>query len=178
MKYIFLFFLTLSTTAWAKSPCISPKEAQMPNSADLQIPKSNYSVGICYLTEKVKKGVSDGYYKDLIVLKKAGTSIADSETKMSITVGRISDLVFEKATDRFIAVTYGAGEFCNGVVIFDTRLKKAAMQKGCSNNSDMCAVIELNDSKCSAKIECRDGGAEGDPAQRKEPIIQTINLCK
>ncbi len=178
MKYFFLLFLVLPNPVWAKSPCVSPKEAQLSKSLDVSVPKTKYSVEICYLVEKVKNGAYEEYYKDLIVLKKDGAAIANCETKIPITVGRIGDLVFERASNRFIAVTYGAGEFCNGIVIFDTKLKKVAIQKGCLSASDECHVIDLNESNCKAKIECRDKGAEGEPPVRKEPISQTISLCK
>ncbi len=178
MKYFFMIVMGFTHSALAKSLCLSPKDANMPKVADLKIPSTSYSVGICYLAEKVKNGIFEGHHKDLIVLKKNGVAVAESETKISITVGRIDDLVLEKANDRFIAITYGAGEFCNGVVIFDAQTKKVAIQKGCLSDTDECHVVELNDARCTAKIECRDKGAEGMPPKRKEPIQAVVQLCQ
>ncbi|MBL7544174.1 MAG: hypothetical protein JNL11_10170 [Bdellovibrionaceae bacterium] len=178
MKYVFFYFCALSNIAWASSKCLSPKDVSMPKVADLQIPNTKYTVGICYLDEKVKNGINESDHKDLIILKREGSYIASSETKISVTVGRISDLVFEKTTDRFVAVSYSAGEFCNGLAIFDTKLKKAAFNQGCASDSDECHVTEVNESKCYAKIECRDRGAEGNSPKRKVPIRKSVTLCK
>ncbi len=177
MKYFFLIFLFFSQPILADFSCLPPEKAHMPKVADIQIPNSVYTVDICYLPEKIKNEIHEDFQKDLIVLKKAGSVIAHSETKISLTVGRISDLIFEKKTDRFIALTYEAGEFCNGVVIFDTKLKKAAFQHGCVSESSECHVTSITDSKCSAKVKCFDKDSEKSPSKSKVPYNKIINLC-
>ena len=170
--------LLFSFTSWAKDPCVSPQQVGGPVESDLMIPGTPYSVGVCYLPEKIKNGLYDAYYRDRLVLKQRGEPLASQETKMHITVGRISDLHFEKATEKFIAVSYSAGEYCNGIVIFDTKNKKVVLAHGCQSYSDICHITELSDSNCKVTIECKDQGAEGEPPTRKEPIKKTRTLCK
>ena len=175
LVYLVVFHFTLN--ALAKEKCISPEQAQMPPNEAIPIAKTKYSIGICYLAEVVKKGLFEGEHKDLIFLKRDAVLVAEARTKMNITVGRISDLTLEKTTTRFISLSYGAGEFCNGLVIFDTKLKKVSFQNSCESPSDICHVMDLNEAKCLAKIECKDRGVEGAPPTRKTPIIKNIKLC-
>ena len=149
----------------------------MPKSDDLQIPHSKFSVGICYKAEKIKNGIHDDSFKDLIVLKENKKIVLEVETKMPITVGRISGLTLENSSDKFISVSYDAGEFCNGIIVFNSRNKTKAFAHGCFNYSDVCHVQELNDSSCKLTIECKDQGSEGDSPKKKEPTIYSFNLC-
>jgi len=173
IAFIILFF---TSGAYADEVCSQPEKVNMANVADLVVPNSPYSLGICYLPEVVKKDVLVDH-QDLIELKIHNRIIARHRTRMSVTVGRIADLVLEKATDRFISVSYGAGEFCNGIVIFDVQRKKVAAQQGCLSLSDQCHVTELLDAECRATVECKDGGAEGEPPLRKDIIRKKFELC-
>ncbi len=176
MLYIFFFFAVLSRLGWADLDCISAKAANMPDSVELTVPNSAYSASICYRPESL--GRDRGEFKDLIVLNKNKVNFLKSTTKMSVTVGRIGNLKLEKSNKRFVAVSYDAGEFCNGIVIFDVRLKRVAANRSCLSATDICKVTELNDQNCSAKLECQDMGAEGLPPNRKEMINLSVSLCK
>lgn len=175
LSFFVLFYFSLNS--FAKESCITTEQASMGVTAELYIPMSPYSVGICYLPEIVNDGVMADH-RDLIVLKKNNKPVAKQQTKMHITVGRIADLKLEKTSERFVAVSYTAGEFCNGIVIFDVRTKKVAAEQGCISFSDQCRVIELLDHECSATIECADTGAEGEPPQRKNVINKKFKICK
>ena len=165
-----------SSNAYAGEICSEPEKVNMAKAADLAIPNSPYSVGICYLPEVKKNGVLADHH-DLILLKENNRQIAKQQTTMSITVGRIADLVLEKTSNRFISVAYGAGEFCNGLVIFDVQRKKVAAKQGCLSYSDQCHVTQLMGRECKAIVECKDEGAEGEPPRRKKIIRKTLDLC-
>jgi hypothetical protein len=173
---LIIFALCYSLDTCADEVCSKPEKVNMTKTADLVVPNSPYALGICYLPEVAKKGVLADH-QDLIVLKKYRMTIAKKQTTISISVGRIADLVLEKATDRFISVSYGAGEFCNGIVIFDVKKNRVAAEQGCLKFSDQCHVTELLDRECKATIECRDGGAEGEPPSRKAIIRKKFDLC-
>ena len=156
--------------------CSNPETVNMLKTADIIVPNSPYSVGICYLPELYNKGVPTDH-QDLILLKKNNKQIARHQTTMFITIGRISDLALERKSDRFISVSYAAGEFCNGIVIFDVRKNRVAAEQGCLSYADQCHVKALLDKECKALIECTDVGAEGDPPKQKEIITMTFELC-
>ncbi len=167
----------LSTNVCAQDQCSKPENVNMAKTVDLVVPNSPFTVGICYLPEVTKNGVLADH-QDLIILMEKYKPIAKKQTTMSITVGRISELVLEKTTDRFISVSYNAGEFCNGIVIFDVQKKRVAAEQGCMSFSDQCHVTALQDRECKASIECKDGGAEGEPPKRKEIIRKRLDLCQ
>jgi hypothetical protein len=179
LAYILISLSALATCSWAKETCLVSPAGNVPEAKDVPIPASPYTVGICYLPEKkLKTGAYDEYFHNIIELKKHDKRLARKEVPSHITVGRISDLKLEKSTKRFAALSYVAGEFCNGLIVFDLKAEKAAFQQGCVSDSDQCHVTELSDSTCKAKIECRDQGAEGEPPTRKTPIIKEPDLCK
>jgi hypothetical protein len=113
----------------------------------------------------------------LIQIQKKGALVVEKEVRASVTSGRTSNLALEKATDRFIAVSYDAGEFCNGVIVFDITHKKIAAELGCVTQSDVCHITELKDDKCQAKVTCNQVATE-DPPTRKEPLLKTLTLCR
>lgn len=160
----------------ARDVCLLPENANMPPTKAIEVPQTDYTVSFCYLQEVKNAGVFQDH-KDLIVLKKKKLGIAKQSTKMSITSGRISDLKLEKFTDRFVAVSYTAGEYCNGVVIFDVKKKRSVANKHCVTETDRCRVTELTDGSCKAKIVCEDMGSAGEPPMRKEPSIFNVDLC-
>lgn len=172
MKWLCLVLLTLISTpeSQALGKCVPPAKVHMPKTADLQVPGTPYSVGICYLAR------SAGQHRDLIMLKKAGATLIESVTTSSITSGRVAELAFEKATERYVAVSYDAGEFCNGVVIFDVKETRVAAHQSCVTPVDRCHVTALDGSTRKATLLCKDEGAEGEPPQRKEPLQKVLEL--
>lgn len=175
METVLMFFLGL-TRAFGMDKCLPPSQAGILSTQSVEVPKSSYSVEICYLPERTKGGVKEAYHRDLVVLKDGKKRLAQYKTKIPITVGRIGDLALERNSDRFFAVSYGAGEFCNGIVIFDKKKKRVSSGQGCFRPSDICRVTQLSEEECSAVIDCKDQGAEGAPPKRA-PYSKKINLC-
>lgn len=174
-----ILVLSLPLDARSDGECIPAEQALMQAVDDLHVPNSAFSLGICYLAEPpAKDGIFAQYHRDLVVLKEGAHRVASHATEMPITVGRISDLVLEKNTDRFVAISYGAGEFCNGIVIFDTNKRIPAASLACVSDSDICHVTEIDDRACIALVECRDMGAEGEPPTRNEPVTKRLSLCE
>lgn len=173
------FVLPLTTEARAKEKCLPAEKVSMQEAADLKIPQTDFSVGICYRPEKKRKdGTLDDNYQDSIILKSRQKVLTEAFVPMPVTVGRLSNLVFEMASSRYVAVSYDAGEACNGLVVFDTRLNKTALQQGCVSPTETCHVVELNKKACEAKLECKDEGAEDAELGEKKPVVRTVRLCR
>ena len=120
-----IIFILFSSLLNAGDKCISWEQANMPKVTP--ITQGRYTVDFCYLEENSHQR----YYRDFVVLKKDGKIVAKSETKLSITIGRISDLRLEKSTDRYLNVSFLASELCTGLVIFDLKKEKVVSSRGC-----------------------------------------------
>lgn len=178
MKILFGFLLLFSQFTWAKEKCLTPEQADMSAAPDLRIPETDYSVSFCYRSAKAKKNTApDEFYHDLIILKNARRILVEGPTEMAKSIGRISNLVLEMQTKRFIAVTYDAGEACNGLMIFDIKYNRVAFRQGCLNPTDTCHVVQLNKTGCEAKIACKDESAEDASLEPQTPVTKTFQIC-
>lgn len=181
MKFYFvplLVTLCLPFNGWSDHHCIAPDTAGMPEVHDVLIPGSSFSITICYQPEPSPEDAAPSpYYRDLIVFKEGAKQVASQATQLSVTEGRISNLTLEKATNRFVSVSYDAGEFCNGIVFFDSKERRSAASLSCVSSSDICRVVRIDDLACTAQVECIDSGAEGEPPTRKEPLRRSLSLC-
>lgn len=176
---VLCFFSFLKSEARNKEKCISPEKAGMQNASDLQIPETDLSVGICYREEKTRKdGTADEYFRDSIILKQRKKNLVETVVPMPITVGRLSNLVFEMASSRYLAVSYDADATCNGLVVFNTITNRIAFQQGCFSPAETCHVVALNKTACEAKLSCKDEGAEDAELGEKKPVVRTIRICK
>ena len=165
---VFLIGIGPPGAAVAKEACIANGMTEAP---DVAIPGTSYHVSICYLPES-----RDHYSRDRIELRDGETVIAEV-TARPFFEGRASDLTLEHHEGRFAALSYQAGEFCNGIVIFDLQKKRAAKHTACVSDHYDCQVATLSERLCRAELVCRDNGGDALEPRLQPDIKKSLRLC-
>lgn len=171
---LFCFLAAAGLHAESAEPCLTPDQAHMP-AQTLTLPRTPYTVDVCYEPEQTVNGLLQDS-RDRIRLKKNGRVVAQQIVTTPVTVGRLSDLTLEKATDHYLALSYANCEFGNALVIFNLKTPAVAHHRPNPGAPVECRVADLQGSV--ATLECREVEAEGLPPKNPSPTITKVLLPK
>jgi hypothetical protein len=156
--------------AAAISPCLL--DSGVPQVKPIQIEGTSYHVEICQLPEDSKHR-----YPSRIEIRNDSTLLADYIHLAGPTGGYVSEVAIQAKNDRFVAISFDAGEFCNGLVFFDLRERKIAGRLICASDLALCHVNKLGFGKrCETDIRCQNQVGDGEPSA-KPPFSRTLFLC-
>lgn len=144
--------------------CLSEQAVNMPDQKEVSSKTLSVFAKICYLPElKEVDGRLSPYHLDSILLLKKSKGaappivLADAQTRMSITWGRIDSLTLDKETPPYLSLRYVSGEFCEGLVVFQTKPAKVLHVQGCEPDESSCRMVRIRPkgkSKCSLGLRC------------------------
>ena len=168
---LMLLLVPCSVVTAASSDCLGQKNGA-PVVAPILIKGTPYSIEVCQLPEDSKHN-----FPSEIRLLNRGTPLGKYLSKSGPTGGYISEVKLEGRSQRFLALSYDAGEFCNALVFFNTSDGKVVNSLDCISDRHMCHVVSLDRGRqCETSIRCEDQGIEGDPPSQP-PILKTLFLC-
>lgn len=149
--------------------CLSEQAVNMPDQKEVVSKDASIYARICYLPElkEVDGRLSPDYLDSILLLKKSKgktppTVLADVPTKISITWGRIDSLTLDKETPPYLSLRYISGEFCEGLVVFQTKPVKVLHAQGCESDESSCRMVKVlpkGKGKCLLELKC--GSSEG-----------------
>lgn len=156
--------LSTSVSASNLQKCLSEQAVNMPDQKEVVTKTPGVVARICYLPEiKEVDGRLSPYQLDSILLlkKRKGSEpplvLAEAKTKMSITWGRIDSLTLDKETPPYLSLRYISGEFCEGLVVFQTKTAKVLHAQGCEADESSCRMVKLSrkgKGKCQLELKC------------------------
>lgn len=159
-----IFSVSVSGASDPLQRCLSEERAEMPQQNELKTSQGGLTVKICYLPEKSEKGgiIPPNHEDEILLLRRDGRNqrphvLATAKTQNSITIGRIDNLILDKEIGNLLSVRYGAGEFCEGIVVFRKKPAAVLYQQGCESELSSCRLMnfkELKSGNCELILTC------------------------
>lgn len=166
LALVFCATKTLAGTERIYEPmnCLSAASVNMPDQKDVVSRSGKFIARICYRlqTTEVDGRPSPNYEDKILLLEnsdnvKQGKLLTSVSTSMATRWGRIDSLTLDKETPPYLSLRYVSGEFCEGLVVFQTKPAKVLHVQGCEPDESSCRMVRIGPKgkgKCSLGLRC------------------------